>query len=458
MTVPPQWGPRRRGHLAEAASRAGLPPPTLVTAPAALAAYATALGHAVPQNACILVCQADRQPVTLTVLQLVGDDFHELATRQIDTPRDVDHLIVQRVIAAATTNDDPLRTQADHPSGVDTNGRLALMESVRTARHLLAEHDRAPVLLPAPRPPAVITRDDVTIATQPFLDEVTTEVAELLDAADVDKTHLAGVIVRAAHGVPGLTERIAQATGTVPGIVDNSHALADGALTLTTLDQPEPRAAATHLPRVRLRIRDLAGILLLGACSLALLLQAVQTADVTTVDSWVVGIRTSMPQLATAGAFAMLAALAIAHLAPTTWLAGTPTPATPEPTTGSLIRQGYLAATAGGLITATLYGLATGTAFEFDYTPYLKWTLGAALPLAACTALIALIALTAPRIPAPALPTWLTLARPALTPALLAVTGIYLMRAALTLTTPVDLACPASSAASEQPSSEQPPS
>ncbi|MEV4847542.1 hypothetical protein AB0K20_30565 [Micromonospora matsumotoense] len=97
----------------------------------------------------------------------------------------------------------------------------------------------------------------------------------------------------------------------------------------------------------------------------------------------------------------MLTAIAIAHLAPTTWLTGTPTTPTEEPTTGSLIRRSYLPAAAGGTITATLYGLTTGTAFSFDYTSYLKWTLGGALPLAACATLIAA---TAPRIPAHALP------------------------------------------------------
>ncbi|KXK62673.1 hypothetical protein AWW66_07055 [Micromonospora rosaria] len=436
LTIPPHWGPRRRGHLDDAAHRAGLPAPTLVTAPAALTAYATTLGLTVPPNSCVLVCQVDRHPATLTVLQLVGDHYRELATQQITTPHDLDHLIAHRVIDAATPDDDPLRTTINHPPDAPADDRHALLESVRAARHLLVEHDRAPVLLPAPRQPAVITRDDVTTATQPFLDTAAHTVKEVLDAADVDTAHLAGVIVRPAPGIPALTERLAHATGTTPGVVDHPHALADGALALTAAHQPGPRAAAARLPRVRLRITDLAGILALGACSLILLLQPVLTADITTVDSYVVGARTSVPQIGSSGAFAMLTALVIAHLAPTTWLAGTPTGSPAEPTTGSLIRRGYLAAAVSGLITATLYGLATGTALELDYRPYLTWTLGAALPLAACTALIAV---TAPRIPADALPTWLALARPAIHYALLAAAGMFLMRAALSLTIPVDL-------------------
>ncbi|MFC4016625.1 hypothetical protein ACFOW4_01495 [Micromonospora sp. GCM10011542] len=433
VTIPPTWGPRRCGHLNEAATRKGFPPPALVTAPAALAAYATTLGVTLPTGSCVLVCQADREPAILSVLQTVADGYRELATQEINPDHGVDHLIAQRIAQTATAENDPLRTVLIAPSTDAADGGRALLESVRTARHLLATQDKAPILLPAPRQPAVITRDDVTAAAQPLLDQVPGAVDGLLDAADVDKAHLAGVVLRPAIGVPALTEALTAAAGITPTLIDHPHALTDGALSLTTTHQPGP-AAAARLPRVRLRVGDLTGALLLGACSLALLLQAVLTAHISTYSTWVVGVRTSLPQLGAAGALVILTAFAVAHLAPTTWLAGTPTGSTPEPTTGTLIRRGYLTAAGGGAITAALYGLATGTAVRFDYTPYLKWTLGAAIPLAACAALIAV---TAPRIPADALPTWLAMTRPAITHATTATAGIYLMRAALTLTTPI---------------------
>ncbi|WP_422733077.1 hypothetical protein ACN26Y_17985 [Micromonospora sp. WMMD558] len=186
---------------------------------------------------------------------------------------------------------------------------------------------------------------------------------------------------------------------------------------------------------MRLRVRDLTSATVLTACSLALLLQAVLTADITTVEFRIIGVRTSLPQLGAAGALAMLTAFAVAHLAPTTWLAGTPTTSAPEPATGTLIRRGYLAAAVAGAVAAALYGLATGTSVGYDYSPYLKWTLGAALPLAACATVIAA---TAPRIPATDLPTWLERTRPAVVHAAIATVGIYLMRAALTISPPVD--------------------
>ncbi|MFI5484172.1 hypothetical protein [Micromonospora echinaurantiaca] len=432
MTIPSSWGPRRRDQLTEAASRAGISAPAMVTAPAALAAHAKAHGLTGPDGSCLLICQADRHPVTLTVLQSTSDGYRELATRAIEPPGDLNRVLAQRLVDTVTTDDDPLRADiADQTQ----DGRV-LLESIRQARQLLVAQDRAPVLLPAPRKPAVITRDDVTAAAQPLLDTVHDAVPDILDTADINHQHLAGVVLHQTEPIPGLADRLATATGLTPAtLTGQSHALADGALALTAPHQHAHTAAHTHLPRARLRVRDLTSATVLTACSLILLLQAVLTADITTVEFRIIGVRTSLPQLGAAGALAMLTAFAVAHLAPTTWLAGTPTTPTPEPATGTLIRRGYLAAAVGGTVAAALYGLATGTSVGYDYSPYLKWTLGAALPLAVCAAVIAA---TAPRIPAADLPTWLSHTRPAVLHAAIATAGIYLMRAALTITPPVD--------------------
>ncbi|WP_154226492.1 hypothetical protein [Micromonospora terminaliae] len=435
VTIPPTWGPRRRAQLAEAAARASLAAPAMVTAPAALAAYTRAHGLTAPDGSCLLICQADRHPVTLTILQTSADGYRELATLSIDLPGDLNQVLAQRIVDAATTDDDPLRAEiALSQQDPDSS---ALLESVRQARQLLMTQDRAPVLLPAPRTPAVITHDDVAIAAQPLLDRVHDAVRDTLDAADIDGQHLSGVVLRQAEAIAGLQDQLTTATGLTPAILaDQPHVLADGALALTAPHHHPATAANTHLPRVRLRVRDLTSALLLGACSLILLLQAIFTADITTTFLRVVGVRTSLPQLGAAGALAVLTAFAVAHLAPTTWLAGAHSTSAPEPATGSLIRRGYLAAAIGGAIAAGLYGLATGTSVRYDYSPYLKWTLGSAVPLALCAAVIAA---TAPRIPANDLPAWLARTRPAILHAAIATTGIYFMRAALTITPPVDL-------------------
>ncbi|WP_165949881.1 Hsp70 family protein, partial [Micromonospora sp. KC207] len=220
VTIPPAWGPRRRAHVSDAAARAGLPPPALVTAPAALAAYTTTLGPTTPENACVLVCQADHHPPTLTVLQTVSDGYRELATQQLHGSHNLDDLIARHVVATVTAGHDPLRANVDHTDTIAAEEHGALLESIRTARHQLGQQERAPVMLPTPHQPVVINRDDITTAAQPFLDQVPDAVGHLLDAADVGTEHLAAVIVRPAPGVPALTDRLTAATRVTPTVVD----------------------------------------------------------------------------------------------------------------------------------------------------------------------------------------------------------------------------------------------
>ncbi|WP_200216811.1 hypothetical protein [Micromonospora coerulea] len=428
FVIAPQWGPRRRSHLTQAAQRAGLPAPAMVTGPAALVAHVTAHPPSLPDGACALVLETEVRPPRLTVLQVSGGAWHDLATRTIPAAH-VDDVLAHQLQSSPAEQHRRSAAQGEHED--DANRQVR--ESVRQARALLATQERAPVLLPHPRPPAVITRGDVHAAAQPLTEQLPGAVGELLDTADVDTAHLAMVVAADAGGAPELPAQLAAATGVQPVIVNHPHAAASGALTLTATPLT---AISARLPRTRLRIRDLAAALIIGACALALFVQVILTADVTTIGIRVIGARTSLPQLGTAAALAVMTALAVAQLAPTTWLAGPPTSPTDEPTTAALIRRSYLAAAALGTTAAAFLGLAAGTSLGVDYTPHLKWALTTAAPLGASAVLIALVA---PRIPAADLPAWLGRARPVILPIMLAAAGMLLMRAAVSLTPPADL-------------------
>ena len=70
LAVPAGWGPRRRQVLAEAARRAGLPPPAMVAAPVAVATGLFAdTPTAVPVGGCLLVCDAGAGSLDLAVVQ-----------------------------------------------------------------------------------------------------------------------------------------------------------------------------------------------------------------------------------------------------------------------------------------------------------------------------------------------------------------------------------------------------
>jgi hypothetical protein len=430
VSIPPSWGPRRRERLLLAAARVGLPRPTLVTAPAALAAQVTAYGPAVPEGACVLVCQADAHPMSLTMLQAVAGGFRELGTTALAYPdgADIDQTLTHRAIDAS--GDIELRRRIDHPSELeDHRTRWILLHHIRQLRHTLLTQERAPVLLPEPHPPAVLTHHDLSTAIQPLLDQLPTSVAELLTATDVGAAQIHIVILHTNTALPGLQDHLAAATHRPATVITgHPHATADGAFLLTAPATGRPTAATTRIARVRLRITDLVGAVIIGGCSLALLIQAITTTYTVTIDAEIAGAVVPSAQLGAAALLTVLTAITVAHLAPTTWLAGTPANPESAPTTGILIRRAYLTAAATGATVATLYGLATGSAFGLDITPHLQATLIAALPL---TIYALLTAAMAPRIPITDLPDWLQRARPAALPVALATAGVLLMRAAV---------------------------
>ena len=164
---------------------------------------------------------------------------------------------------------------------------------------------------------------------------------------------------------------------------------------------------------------------MLAAASAVLLIQIV-----TTANTWYLGggtqvssVALPVANLALAAALAATAATAAAQLAPTTWL-------------GYLLRRSSLAAAAAGLALAGLWGLGTGVGVEYSDPQYLRWALTAAIPIAACAAVVAVVS---PRIPADRLPAWLTRMRPPVWPIAAAAAGVYLVRAAFTLSFPVNL-------------------
>lgn len=441
MTVPAGWGPRRRQRLQDAAARASLPAPRLVTAPAAIAAHLSTPPATVHDGACVLVCQAGGGPLTLTVLQHTGGEYRELATTTLPDGAEtrIVEILARRATHTAAAADADLWQRIDQPATIeDQQARWHLLTSTRHATETLATQPRAAVLLPEPNPPAVIDHADLTAATRPLLDQLPTAVHDILTNADVDPTQLHHVILTSdgTPPLPGLHDTLTAAAGRSPTVITAPYATADGALLTARHPHTTPTAAASRLPRTRLRISDLTGFIIIGLSSAALLVQAVTTADIRRSGFRTYFVRTVLEHFGAAGTLAALAALAVAHLAPTTWLTGPPLDPATDPSTGTLIRRAYTAAAAVGITVAAMYGLAAGTYFGLTPTPYLRWSLTAAAPITVCALLIAV---TAPRIAATDLPAWLHRARPAVLPIALAVAGILLMRSALTYTPPTDL-------------------
>jgi hypothetical protein len=427
VTTPQPWGPKSRQRLILAATTAGLPEPAIVTA-AAAASVTGVHADDEAQGRFVLVCT-------------IGDDYPELAV--LDTTEQYTQL-------AATTVRDPDAPGIQHALAASirqsAGGTKALAElDLRTAveidraRTALAGTPRTPILLPEQPGPVVLDVADLHKAAQPHLDQLSPALNQILNDADIDRTDLAATVLVAYDATaPDARAALTDAGLPPPTIITQPDQLASGAarLTVRTRARAAATAATTRLPRTRLTIRSLAAVAVLAAASAVLLIQIV-----TTANTWYLGggtqvssVALPVANLALAAALAATAATAAAQLAPTTWLSpqGMADPAS----TGYLLRRSYLAAAAAGLALAGLWGLGTGVGVEYSDPQYLRWALTAAIPIAACAAVVAVVS---PRIPADRLPAWLARMRPPVWPIAAAAAGVYLVRAAFTLSFPVNL-------------------
>ncbi len=235
---------------------------------------------------------------------------------------------------------------------------------------------------------------------------------------------------------PAATTAITDAGLPPPAVLTQPDQIAAGAARLTgTIGAAETSTAATtRLPRTRLTIGSLTAVAVCALASVVLLIQTVTTADQYLNSIDVVGVRLPLANLALAAALAATAATAAAQLAPTTWLS--PQGMSDPASTGYLLRRSYLAAAAAGLALAGLWGLGTGVGVEYVDPRYLRSALAAAVPIALGAVVIAAVS---PRIPATRLADWLPRMRPPIWAIAAAAAGVYLVRAAYTLTFPTNL-------------------
>jgi hypothetical protein len=293
------------------------------------------------------------------------------------------------------------------------------------------------VLLPDQSDPIVIDGSDLDKAARPHLDQLAPALHQALAEADIDQADItATVLVAHDATAPAATTAITDTGLPPPAVLTQPDHVAAGAarLTGTTGTAETSTAATTRLPRTRLTIGSLTAVAVFAVASVILLIQTVNTAYQYMDSIDVVGVRLPLANLALAAALAATAATAAAQLAPTTWLS--PQGMTDPASTGYLLRRSYLAAAPASLALAGLWGLGTGVGVEYVDPRYLRSALTAAVPIAICAVVIAAVS---PRIPATRLADWLPRMRPPIWPIAAAAAGVYLVRAAYTLTFPTNL-------------------
>jgi MFS family permease len=435
VTVPAGWGPRRRGLLRQAVTRAGLIEPHLIADPIAAAAE---LHHTGPSSAaCLLVCDAGAATMQISVVQREPDGWQILATHSVPNAggHHIDDLIVAHTLDTLAGTDPDMARRLREPAGPDdARDQYALREAARQAKHALWQAPSTLIALPAPHPSMAIDHGQLATLLTPLLAQLGSTIDNVMDAPGVVANQITAVVLTGGDArLPGLAEAVAVHTGLAPVVPQRpDQALADGVRhVIADASAAGPSAPTDAPPRVRLGIRQTVAPLALFAASLAVLIQTLSAADTYRQVAQTQVVANSAG-FSIAALCAMLAALAAAHMVTTAGAVVDAAEPVPPPARWSarLVAKSYAGAAAIGIIIAAIYGLLAGAYFGLADNPYLRWSLLSALPVAAIAAATALLAA---RLPGRMLPDWLRQVRQPVYPVILAALGVLAMWAALTV-------------------------
>jgi hypothetical protein len=381
IVVPAGWGPNRRTALRTAAHRAGLPAPTLLEAPVAVAEHLLATGAVIPPGAALLVCDYGADTET-SLLRRTPTGFDILATMaatdaggdQIDRDLAGQLIAWTRQIAATITPDSALHAQ-------DTS----VVAAARSGKESLSAGTAVTIPLPPPHPPIVLTAAHLDTVAAPVLARAAQLARATLDAVeDVGVEQLAGVYcVGGGAQLPAAGRLVGEHLGRPATVVANPQwaaTLGAARATDTHSDAPVP-IEEPQLPPIRRAF----ALAVPGFFSLALVVHAYTSAHLERrpglydPNAYVLA---NWGELAIASVFALLtcltAATLIASVIPPDRPTGTGQPATVNTQVGT----GLLVAIAMGFSIGGIYAIAGSVHFGLPNGPFLRWALIPQIPIA----------------------------------------------------------------------------
>jgi len=416
MVVPAGWGPRRRTLLRQATHRAGLPEPTLVETPVAVAEHLLDTGTAVPVGGFLAVADFGAG-FEATMLRRGPSGFEVLAT--VDAPNAsgdrLDAALAEQLTALVHAAD---LQSADQAAGTDPDpppGAAAipwpLRESARLAKQSLAHATAVLVPMPPPHPAVVLNAAHLADIAGPVLQPAAAATRQAIDAAEIPPDQLAGVYLvgggaQLPHAAALLRDEVHQAATVVP---DPQRAAVLGAVHATTPTGADQAPAPPPEPGPP--IRRAAGILIPGIASIVLVAHAYLSARYEPGaggNPQYAYVQANWGELAMAAVFALIASLVAATLIAATLPAVAPASRQPDLAAhGAQIGTGLLAAAALGLAVAGLYAVTGAIYFGLPNGPFLRWALLPPLPIAVIAAATALLITRLHRSPAGSWDSWL---------------------------------------------------
>lgn len=242
LAVPVAWGPHRREHLAEAATRAGLGPVSLVEEPVAAAAYylsSERSDSSIPFTA--VVYDLGAGTCDLAALRCDVEEIEVLAVEGID---DFGGLDIDAAVA------DHLAAQFGIDL-TDPQNRRALVSEARLAKERLSRASTVDMRLPGAREDVHLTRGELDAIAAPFISQTVRTTERLLarlPEGGADRLYLVGGAAR----MPLVATMLHQRLRIAPTVAEQPQlAVAEGCLLVAPASRevgPPPQEAPSSPP------------------------------------------------------------------------------------------------------------------------------------------------------------------------------------------------------------------
>jgi actin-like ATPase involved in cell morphogenesis/sugar lactone lactonase YvrE len=228
LTHPARWGTEERGRLEQAAARAGLPPPNLLSEPEAAARHYSS--RDLPEGAHVAVYDLGGGTFDTAVLVRTSEGY-QLAGPTGGDPflggEDLDEILHALVEEHARARDgepwDELCAGDDRRS---RNEQWKLREDITEAKVALSEHVTTFVYVPGYDDEFRITRGEFESRIEERLSASAAELVRTIENANLKATQLAAVYLTGGSSrIPRVSELVADALGHLPRIEGDPKAV-----------------------------------------------------------------------------------------------------------------------------------------------------------------------------------------------------------------------------------------
>ncbi|BCJ38669.1 hypothetical protein Athai_61720 [Actinocatenispora thailandica] len=249
LTHPVAWGPARRGVLAEAARRAGLPVAGMVAEPIAAACYFTAvLGSRLAAGQGLAVFDFGGGTLDVAVVRRAGGQLVVAATGGLDTVGgiDIDAAIIGHLAGSIQRQAPDLWARLTTPrSPTDLRDRALVWQDARAAKEILSRASQAGVHVPGLPTATHLTRGEFEELATPLVRSAVAETAGTIGRSGTPAGALAGIfLVGGSSRIPLVGQALHRALGVAPTVLEQPEtAVAEGALHSPAAPALSPRVA-----------------------------------------------------------------------------------------------------------------------------------------------------------------------------------------------------------------------